>query len=64
MTIQDDLRSADKELAGSEEKERQLNMKIKTLSGKLRAEQDEVSQGTQDVLLACPSPHIYSLRVR
>jgi X breakpoint 2-interacting protein len=40
--LKDDLRATDKELATSQEKERQLNIKIKSLSAKLRTEQDEV----------------------
>ena len=40
--LQDDLHVAERELATAQEKERQLNLKIKSISGKLRAEQDEV----------------------
>ena len=42
--LQDDLHVAERELAMAQEKERQLNLKIKSISGKLRAEQDEVCE--------------------
>lgn len=42
LVLQEDIRTGEKELAQLEDKERQLNQKIKTLSSKLKAEQDEV----------------------
>ena len=53
LFFKEDIKSGEKELAQLEDKERQLNQKIKTLTSKLRAEQDEVK-----VLVKCILPHL------
>ena len=40
--FKEDIKSGEKELAQLEDKERQMNQKLKSLTSKLRAEQDEV----------------------